>query len=178
MRVMLVSAVLVLGGLSLPAQQRAPAVQAPSAGQATFDTRETRDPAQTQDEEFAKLGQGVDDAAVLHQPAGRSPAEGAGHSVAEGRARLPHRRAGEADLLRRHPEVLPRARGGDAAREGRDDRQVRRGSRAGRRLGLVGREHQEPAAEPRQPREDRRSARPDAGSDQAAASRRPSRTTT
>ena len=54
MRVMLVSAVLVLGGLSLPAQQRAPAVQAPSAGQATFDTRETRDPAQTQDEDFAR----------------------------------------------------------------------------------------------------------------------------
>ena len=54
MRVMLVSAVLVLGGLSLPAQQRAPAVQVPSAGQATFDTRETRDPAQTQDEDFAR----------------------------------------------------------------------------------------------------------------------------
>ena len=54
MRVMLVSAVLVLGGFSLPAQQRAPAVQVPSAGQATFDTRETRDPAQTQDEDFAR----------------------------------------------------------------------------------------------------------------------------
>ena len=64
---MLVSAVLVLGGLSLPAQQRAPAVQVPSAGQATFDTRETRDPAQTQDEDFARVGQGVDDAAVLHR---------------------------------------------------------------------------------------------------------------
>ena len=54
MRVLLVSAVLVLGGLSLPAQQIAPAEQAAPAGQATFDTRETRDPAQTQDEDFAR----------------------------------------------------------------------------------------------------------------------------
>ncbi len=67
MRVLLVSAVLVLGGLSLPAQQMAPAEQAPPAQQATFDTRETRDPAQTQDEDFAKVGQGVDDPAVLHR---------------------------------------------------------------------------------------------------------------
>ena len=54
MRVLLVSAVLVLGGLSLPAQQMAPAEQAPPAQQATFDTRETRDPAQTQDEDFSR----------------------------------------------------------------------------------------------------------------------------
>ena len=37
----------------------------------------------------------------------------------------------------------------------------RRRSRAGRRLGLVRREHQEPAEEPRQPGEDRRPARAD-----------------
>ncbi len=78
MRVMLVSAVLVLGGLSLPAQQRAPAVQAPSAGQATFDTRETRDPAQTQDEDFARSVKEWTTQPYFIEPAGRSPAEGAG----------------------------------------------------------------------------------------------------
>ena len=50
----------------------------------------------------------------------------AGDSDAEGRARLSHRRARQAHVLRRHPEVLPRAGQGDAAREGRDDRQVGR----------------------------------------------------
>ena len=39
-----------------------------------------------------------------------------GIPIAEGRARVPHRRARDADLLRRHPEVLPRAGGGHAAR--------------------------------------------------------------
>ena len=37
---------------------------------------ETRDPAQAQDEDFATVGQGVDDAALLQQPARRSSAEG------------------------------------------------------------------------------------------------------
>ena len=77
---------------------------------------ETRDPGADAGRGLREVRQGMDDAAVLHQPARRSPAEGAGHPDAEGRARLSHRRAREAHLLRRHPEVLPRARGRDAAR--------------------------------------------------------------
>ena len=146
MRALLVSAVLVLGGLSLPAQQRAPAVQVPSAGQATFDTRETRDPAQTQDEDFAQLGQGVDDAAVLHQPAGRSPAEGA-RGFRRRRTCSGHH-IGAPATLTYYADILKYYRALAAATprvQDRDDRQVRRGPRARRRLGLVGREHQEPA---------------------------------
>ena len=78
MRRFLVSAALLAAVVSLPAQQM---------------VTETRDPKQTQDADFAKLGQGVDDGAVLQQPARRPPAARGGHSDAEGRARLLHRRA-------------------------------------------------------------------------------------
>ena len=60
--VLLLTGVVILAAVTMPAQQM---------------VTETRDPAQAQDEDFAQVGQGVDDAAVLHQPAGRSPAEGA-----------------------------------------------------------------------------------------------------
>ena len=50
---------------------------------------ETRDPKQTQDEDFAKVLRRVDGAVLLRQPARRPPAEGAGHPDAERRARLP-----------------------------------------------------------------------------------------
>ena len=103
--------------------------------------------------------QGMDRRAALRQPARRPPAQVAGIPTPKDVLGYHIGAPQQADLLRRHPQVLPRARRSDAAREGRDDRQVRRGPRAGRRLGLVGREHQEPAAEPRQPREARRPAR-------------------
>ena len=107
-RALLLTTALVIAAVSLPAQQM---------------VTETRDPAQTQDEEFASVGQGVDDAAVLHQSAGRSPAEGQRRAGSEGRARLSHRRARQADLLRGHPEVLQGAGGrGAGTRAGRDDR--------------------------------------------------------
>ena len=80
------------------------------------------------------LRQGVDDAARVHQPAGRPPAQSGRPALAEGRPRPPHRRAEEADLLRGHPEVLPRSRGRDAAGQGADHRQDRRRARShGRR---------------------------------------------
>ena len=110
----------------------------------------------------------MDGRAALRQSARRSPAAGSGHSDAEGRARVPHRRAAHAHLLRKRPEVLPRARRRDAARESRDDRQVRREPGTGRRLGVVRRQHEEPAAESRQPRAPRRSARRAGRGDQAA----------
>ena len=89
---------------------------------------ETRDPKQTQDDDFAKLYAKWTGEREVRQPARRSPAARRRHPDAEGRARLLHRRAGEAHVLRRHPEVLPRAREGVAAREDRDDRQVGRRS--------------------------------------------------
>ena len=110
---------------------------------------------------FREIGQGVDDAAVLHQPAGRSPAEGAGHSVAEGRARLSHRRARQADLLRRHPASTT-AR--SAAASPRVKVETIGNSDEDRELVVVwvssDENITEPAEEPRQPREDRRPARP------------------
>ena len=60
MRKFLVAAALLFAVVSVPAQQM---------------VTETRDPEQTQDEDFAKAVQGVDHPAVLRQPAGRSPAE-------------------------------------------------------------------------------------------------------
>ena len=129
---------------------------------------ETRDPKQKQDAEFAKLVHRVDAIAGVRQSARRSPSARVGHSDAEGRARLLHRRAGEAHLLRRHPEVLPRAREGVEAREDRDDRQVGRRTRARHRLRLVGRQHQESRGEQGQAREDRRPARADRRAGQGA----------
>ena len=86
----------------------------------------------------------MDDQARVHEPAGGSPAQSGRHAVAEGRARPPHRRAEEADLLRGHPEVLPRARRRVAAREGAHDRQEQRRPRPGRRVRRRRRIDQEP----------------------------------
>ena len=63
--------------------------------------------------------EGMDDSAGVHEPAGRPSAQSGGPALAEGRPGPPHRRAEEADLLRGHPEVLPRSGGGKPARQGR-----------------------------------------------------------
>ena len=118
-RATLVGLGLVLLGAALPAQQM---------------VTETRDPKQQQDEEFAKLqssgraSRSYGSPLVDHLPRGRR------HSDAEGRARLLHRRAAQADVLRRHAEVLPRA--GEGAR--RASRSRRSGkSDEGRELVVV-----------------------------------------
>ena len=110
----------------------------------------------------------MDDAAVLHEPAGRSLAASRRHPDAERRARISRRGAGEADLLRRHPQVLPRARRGQPPGQSGDDRQVRRRSRARCHLDRQRREHEIAREEPRQPGEDRGPSWAHAGADQTA----------
>ena len=97
----IIGAALLLAGITVPAQQM---------------VTETRDPAQTQDEDFAKSVKEWTTQPYFISPLVDHLPKVAGHPDAEGRARLSHRRAGQADLLRRHPEVLPRAGGRDAAR--------------------------------------------------------------
>ena len=63
---------------------------------------ETRDPAQTQDEDFAKSVKEWTTQPYFISPLVDHLPKVHGHPDAEGRARLSHRRAGEADLLRRH----------------------------------------------------------------------------
>ena len=64
----------------------------------------------TEDEDFARSVKEWTTKPEFSSPLVDHLPKVAGVPVAEGRARLPHRRAEEADLLRRHPEVLPRAR--------------------------------------------------------------------
>jgi hypothetical protein len=85
---------------------------------------ETRDPKQTQDEDFAKA-YASGPASQVRQPPGRPPAAGAGHPDAKGHPGPPRRRAPETDVLRGHAEVLPRAGRGDAARKAGHDRTLR-----------------------------------------------------
>ena len=110
----------------------------------------------------------MDDAAVLHEPAGRSLAASRRRPDAERRARISRRRAGEADLLRRHPQVLPCARRRQSAGQSGDDRQVGRRSRARRDLDRQRREHEIVGEEPREPGEDCRPSWAHAGADQTA----------
>ena len=65
MRTLVLAAALVVAVATLPAQQM---------------VTETRDPAQPQDEEFAKASRSGRPQPVLHQSARRSPAEGRGDS--------------------------------------------------------------------------------------------------
>ena len=150
----IIGAALLLAAISMPAQQM---------------VTETRDPAQTQDEDFAKLVKEWTTQPYFISPLVDHLPKVHGYPVAEGRARLSRRRAAEADLLRRHPEVLPRARGGDARAckietIGKSDED--------RELVVVWVSSDENiknlAEEPRQPREDRRPARADRGADHAA----------
>ena len=98
---------------------------------------DTRDWKQTQDEAFAKLYKEWTGEARYGSPLVDHLPIVDGDADAEGRARLLRRRAAEAHLLRRHPEILSRAGSRDAARQGGDGRQVRRGARAGRGLGVL-----------------------------------------
>ena len=163
MRKFLVGAALLVAVAALPAQQM---------------VTETRDPAQPQDEDFAKSVKEWTtqpyfiSPLVDHLPMVKgipSPKDVLGYHIG-----APDKLTYYADILKYYRALAaatPRVKVETIGKS-------RRGPRAGRRLGLVGREHQEPAEEPRQPREDRRSARAVAGSDQAAHRRRPSRTIT
>ncbi len=77
----------------------------------------------------------VDHAPGVPEPARGSSAPGRRRALSEGRARLSHRPAEDADLLRRHPEVLPRPGGRVAPRARHDHRHERR------RPGVRGRVH-------------------------------------
>ena len=91
---------------------------------------------------------------VDHLPVAR------GHPVAEGHARLPRRRPGQAELLRRDPRLLPGAGGKVAARAADDDRQDRRGPRHRDRRRGLGADAEGPRPLPGIPRTARRPARP------------------
>ena len=114
---------------------------------------ETRDPAQAQDEDFAKS---VKDwttqpyfisPLVDHLPKVNgvpSPKDVLGYHIG-----APAKLTYYADILKYYRALAAAVPGRD---QDRDDRQVRRRPRARRRLDLVGREHREPDEEPRQPR--------------------------
>ena len=112
----------------------------PSSLLAQASVNETRDPNQRQDPEFVsfyKMWTHHGSPLVDHLPLVSgipTPKDVLGYYIG-----APAKLTYYADIL----EVLSRARQGDAAREGRDDRQVRRRPRARRRLGVVGGEHQE-----------------------------------
>src|SRR5262249_51178951 len=73
-----------------------------------------------------QVRQRMDDAARVHEPAGRPPAEGRGRPVAEGRARVSHRNAEKAHLHGGDLPVLSGAGGEITAREGVEHRPDRR----------------------------------------------------
>ncbi len=159
----IIGAALLAAGISMPAQQM---------------VTETRDPTQAQDEDFAKavkewttqpyfISPLVDHLPKV--PGIPTPKDVLGYHIG-----APAKLTYYADALKYYRALAaatPRV-------QDRDDRHVRRGPRAGGRVGLVGRQHQEPAAEPRQPRQDRRSARAVARRRSRSSSRRPSRTIT
>ena len=131
------------------------ALAAPSL-RAQASVNETRDPNQRQDPDFVtfyKSWTHHGSPLVDHLPVV------SGVPTPKTVLRLLRRRTGEAHVLRQDRRVLPRAREGDAARQGRDDRTVGRRARARRRVGVVRREHQASRPEPREPRQARRSAR-------------------
>ena len=134
---LLLTTALVLAAVSMPAQQM---------------VTETRDPAQTQDEDFAKSVKEWTtqpyfiSPLVDHLPKVNgvpSPKDVLGYHIG-----APAKLTYYADIVKYYRALADRAAG---TREDRDDRQVGRGSRAGRRLDLVGRQHREPPEEPRQP---------------------------
>ena len=129
---------------------------------------ETRDAKQTQDEEFAKLYKEwtgdphYGSPLVDHLPLVKgipTPKDILGYYIG-----APNTLTYYADILK----YYSRARKSDTAREGRRHRQDRRRPRHGRRLRLVGREHQEPRAKHGEPAEARRSARAAAAADRTA----------
>ena len=129
---------------------------------------ETRDPKQTQDEDFAKAYAEWTGEPQLRQPARRPPAEGGGHpepkDVLGYHIGAPRKLTYYADILKYYRALAAATPRVKVETIGKSDE----GPRARRRLGVVGREHQEPAAESRQPREARRSARRSRRADQAA----------
>jgi hypothetical protein len=112
---------------------------------------ETRDPKQAQDEDFAKAyAQWTGEARfgsplVDHLP--KVPGIPSPKDILGYHMGAPRKLTYYADALK-YFRALAAA---TAARQDRAHRQVRRGSRARRRLGLLGREHQEPSTESRQP---------------------------
>ncbi len=151
-------------GVALAAAVLALAVGVPAQQAVT----ETRDPAQQQDDDFAKAVKEwttqpfYTSPLVDHLPrvAGvPMPKDVLGYHVG-----APAKLTYYADILK----VLPRARRRQSAGQSGDDRQVGRRSRARRDLDRQRREHEIVAEEPREPGEDCRSAWTDAGTDQTA----------
>ena len=145
---------IVLSAVTIPAQQM---------------VTETRNPAQAQDEDFARRVKEWTTQPHFISPLVDHLPKVTGATSPKDVPRLPHRRASQAHVLCGLPQVLPSARGGaPRPREGRVDWQVGRGSRARRGLGLLGREHPQPPEKPREPGENCRSAGTVPGSDQPA----------